>query len=167
MNKQYTSQIHNIEPIWDCNSRILILGSFPSVKSREMAFFYGHPQNRFWKVIANIYEEELPKTIDEKKEMLLKHKIAIWDVIKSCDIIGSADNSIKNVVPNNHDIIFKNANIENIYVNGNQALNLYNKYLLPIIKIKATLLPSTSPANATYSFEKLCTIWQAKIKNNQ
>ncbi|MBS5853417.1 MAG: DNA-deoxyinosine glycosylase [Staphylococcus sp.] len=167
MNKQYTSQIHNIEPIWDCNSRILILGSFPSVKSREMAFFYGHPQNRFWKVIANIYEEELPKTIDEKKEMLLKHKIAIWDVIKSCDIIGSADNSIKNVVPNNLDIIFKNANIENIYVNGNQALNLYNKYLLPIIKIKATLLPSTSPANATYSFEKLCTIWQAKIKNNQ
>ena len=167
MNKQYTSQIHNIEPIWDCNSRILLLGSFPSVKSREMAFFYGHPQNRFWKVIANIYEEELPKTIDEKKEMLLKHKIAIWDVIKSCDIIGSADNSIKNVVPNNLDIIFKNANIENIYVNGNQALNLYNKYLLPIIKIKATLLPSTSPANATYSFEKLCTIWQAKIKNNQ
>lgn len=167
MNKQYTSQIHNIEPIWDCNSRILILGSFPSVKSREMAFFYGHPQNRFWKVIANIYEEELPKTIDEKKEMLLKHKIAIWDVIKSCDIIGSADNSIKNVVPNNLDIIFKNANIENIYVNGNQTLNLYNKYLLPIIKIKATLLPSTSPANATYSFEKLCTIWQAKIKNNQ
>ena len=167
MNKQYTSQIHNIEPIWDCNSRILILGSFPSVKSREMAFFYGHPQNRFWKVIANIYEEELPKTIDEKKEMLLKHKIAIWDVIKSCDIIGSADNSIKNVVPNKLDIIFKNANIENIYVNGNQALNLYNKYLLPIIKIKATLLPSTSPANATYSFEKLCTIWQAKIKNNQ
>ncbi len=167
MNKQYTSQIHNIEPIWDCNSRILILGSFPSVKSREMAFFYGHPQNRFWKVIANIYEEELPKTIDEKKEMLLKHKIAIWDVIKSCDIIGSADNSIKNVVPNNLYIIFKNANIENIYVNGNQALNLYNKYLLPIIKIKATLLPSTSPANATYSFEKLCTIWQAKIKNNQ
>ncbi len=167
MNKQYTSQIHNIEPIWDCNSRILILGSFPSVKSREMAFFYGHPQNRFWKVIANIYEEELPKTIDEKKEMLLKNKIAIWDVIKSCDIIGSADNSIKNVVPNNLDIIFKNANIENIYVNGNQALNLYNKYLLPIIKIKATLLPSTSPANATYSFEKLCTIWQAKIKNNQ
>ena len=167
MYKQYTSQIHNIEPIWDCNSRILILGSFPSVKSREMAFFYGHPQNRFWKVIANIYEEELPKTIDEKKEMLLKHKIAIWDVIKSCDIIGSADNSIKNVVPNNLDIIFKNANIENIYVNGNQALNLYNKYLLPIIKIKATLLPSTSPANATYSFEKLCTIWQAKIKNNQ
>ncbi len=167
MNKQYTSQIHNIEPIWDCNSRILILGSFPSVKSREMAFFYGHPQNRFWKVIANIYEEELLKTIDEKKEMLLKHKIAIWDVIKSCDIIGSADNSIKNVVPNNLDIIFKNANIENIYVNGNQALNLYNKYLLPIIKIKATLLPSTSPANATYSFEKLCTIWQAKIKNNQ
>ncbi len=130
-------------------------------------FFYGHPQNRFWKVIANIYEEELLKTIDEKKEMLLKHKIAIWDVIKSCDIIGSADNSIKNVVPNNLDIIFKNANIENIYVNGNQALNLYNKYLLPIIKIKATLLPSTSPANATYSFEKLCTIWQAKIKNNQ
>ena len=167
MNKQYTSQIHNIEPIWDCNSRILILGSFPSVKSREMAFFYGHPQNRFWKIIANIYEEELPKTIDEKKEMLLKNKIAIWDVIKSCDIIGSADNSIKNVVPNNLDIIFKNANIENIYVNGNQALNLYNKYLLPIIKIKATLLPSTSPANATYSFEKLCTIWQAKIKNNQ
>ena len=167
MNKQYTSQIHNIEPIWDCNFRILILGYFPSVKSREMAFFYGHPQNRFWKVIANIYEEELPKTIDEKKEMLLKNKIAIWDVIKSCDIIGSADNSIKNVVPNNLDIIFKNANIENIYVNGNQALNLYNKYLLPIIKIKATLLPSTSPANATYSFEKLCTIWQAKIKNNQ
>ena len=158
---------HPLEPIIDEQCEVLILGSFPSVKSRKISFYYGHPQNRFWKVIANIYEEELPKTIDEKKEMLLKHKIAIWDVIKSCDIIGSADNSIKNVVPNNLDIIFKNANIENIYVNGNQALNLYNKYLLPIIKIKATLLPSTSPANATYSFEKLCTIWQAKIKNNQ
>ena len=140
MNKQYTSQIHNIEPIWDCNSRILILGSFPSVKSREMAFFYGHPQNRFWKVIANIYEEELPKTIDEKKEMLLKHKIAIWDVIKSCDIIGSADNSIKNVVPNNLDIIFKNANIENIYeyieIPANKDMGDYS---LPCFKLAKEL----------------------------
>ena len=152
------------EPVWNGDSRILILGSFPSVKSREMAFFYGHPQNRFWKVIASIYEEELPKTIDEKKAMLLKNKIALWDVIKSCDIIGSADNSIKNVVPNNLDVILKNAKIEKIYVNGNQALNLYNKYLLPHLSVEAILLPSTSPANAIYSFEKLCAIWQAKLK---
>lgn len=164
MNKKYTNQTHPIEPVWNGDSRILILGSFPSVKSREMAFFYGHPQNRFWKVIASIYEEELPKTIDEKKAMLLKNKIALWDVIKSCDIIGSADNSIKNVVPNNLDVILKNAKIEKIYVNGNQALNLYNKYLLSHLSIEAILLPSTSPANAIYSFEKLCAIWQAKLK---
>ena len=96
--------------------------------------------------------------------MLLKNKIALWDVIKSCDIIGSADNSIKNVVPNNLDVILKNAKIEKIYVNGNQALNLYNKYLLPHLSGEAILLPSTSPANAIYSFEKLCAIWQAKLK---
>lgn len=155
-------EFHNINPVYDENSKILILGSFPSIKSREQKFFYGHPQNRFWKVISNIYNEELPQTVDEKKQLLLKNNIAVWDVIKSCDIVGSSDSSIENVIINDFSIIFDKANIHKLYANGDKAYSLFKKYYSKEAEI--TKLPSTSPANARYSLAKLCDEWK-KILN--
>lgn len=148
-------EIHNIEPVFDKNSRILILGSFPSVKSREAKFFYGHPQNRFWRVLSALFKSECPATIDEKKKLLLSNKIALWDVIKSCEITGSSDNSIKNAVPNDFTEIFKAADIKAVFVNGATAYKLCKKYNeFDVIK-----LPSTSPANAAFSLERLIKEW--------
>lgn len=150
---------HPIEPIYNENSRILILGSFPSVKSREEGFFYGHPQNRFWRVLAAIFQTEMPKSIEEKKNFLYNNKVAVWDVICSCDIIGSSDSSIKNVVPNDLRQILEQADIEQIYVNGKTAKQLYDKYIYPQIKREAICLPSTSPANAAWNLERLIDEW--------
>ena len=152
--------IHPIEPIYDKSSKILILGSFPSVKSREEGFFYGHKQNRFWKVVSEVFEEGEPVTIEEKKALLLRNKIALWDVIKSCDIVGSSDSSISNVVPNDLSIILSTADIKAIYVNGKTAHKYYKKYTEPVIKRSAICLPSTSPANAAWSMEKLLSAWK-------
>ncbi|MCM1259592.1 MAG: DNA-deoxyinosine glycosylase [Prevotella sp.] len=163
MKEVYLHQNHSIEPVWDEHSNILILGSFPSVKSRELEFFYGHPQNRFWKVLAMIFEDTIPSTIVEKKAFLIKHHIAVWDVIGSCDIIGSSDSSIKNVIPNNIQPILEQASICRIYANGNTAYKLYQKYIFPVTHREAILLPSTSPANASYSLERLCLIWKEKF----
>lgn len=148
---------HNIEPIYNENSNILILGSFPSVKSREQKFFYGHPQNRFWKVLSYVFNEPLPITIDEKKQLLLKNNIAVWDVVKSCDIRGSSDSSIENVVVNDIDIILKAADIKKIFANGDKAYKLFKKYYSKDIDIKK--LPSTSPANAQFDLNKLYLEW--------
>ena len=155
--------IHPIPPLYDKDSKILILGSFPSVKSREEAFFYGHKQNRFWKVLAALFQEPIPETIDEKKHLLLRHHIAIWDVIQSCDIKGSSDSSIKNVEPTELRKILDAANIKQIYANGSKAGQLYKKYQLPLTGMEAVILPSTSPANAAWSLERLCEAWR-KIK---
>ena len=152
--------VHNIPPVFDKNSEILILGSFPSVKSRESEFFYGHKQNRFWKVTSSVFGCETPETIEEKKQFLLNNHIALWDVIARCEISGSSDLSIKNAEPNDLDIILGTANIKKIYVNGKTAEKYYNKYLLGRTKIKAVCLPSTSPANAAYSLEKLIEEWK-------
>ena len=152
--------IHPIEPIYDKKSNILILGSFPSVKSREEGFFYGHKQNRFWKVISVVFEEEEPKTIEEKKALLLRNKIALWDVIQSCDIVGSSDSSITKVVPNDLSLILNTADIKAIYFNGKTALKYYEKYTEPVIKRPAICLPSTSPANAAWNMEKLLGVWK-------
>lgn len=151
---------HPIKPIYDKNSKILILGSFPSVKSREEGFFYGHPQNRFWKVLAVVWGESVPATIEEKKRFLLKHRIAVWDVIFSCEIEGSSDSSIKNTVPNDLAVILHQADIRKIYVNGKKAEQLYKKYILPKVKREAIWLPSTSPANAAWNFERLINEWK-------
>lgn len=151
---------HPIEPVFDKESNILILGSFPSVKSREEGFFYGHPQNRFWKVLAEIWKEPVPVSIDEKKFFLLRNHIAVWDVIKSCDIEGSSDSSIKNVVANDIDVIISEANIKQIYVNGKKAQQLYQKYIYPMLQKEAICLPSTSPANAAWSLERLVQEWR-------
>ena len=151
---------HPIEPFYNKNSKILILGSFPSVKSREQMFFYGHPQNRFWHVISKIYNFEIPKTIEEKKTLLSKTNIAIWDVIASCEIFGSSDSSIKNVAPNDLSVILNNSKIEKIFVNGKTAEKFYNIYLREKIMRDAICLPSTSPANAKWSLEDLIFEWK-------
>jgi len=155
-------EFHNIEPVFDENSEILILGSFPSVKSREMKFFYGHPQNRFWKVIADITDEALPVTVNEKKALLLKHNIAVWDVIKSCDIVGSSVSSIENVRINDFDVIFGKADIKRIYANGDKAYSLFKRYYSKELEI--VKLPSTSPANARYTLEMLCNDWRVILE---
>ena len=150
---------HLLEPVYDTNSRILILGTFPSVKSREAKFYYKHPRNRFWKVIAEIVGNKECETIEEMKKMLIDNKIAVWDVIDSCEITGSSDASIKNVVPADLSIILDKANIKKIYANGDKAFKLYMKYSYPITKRDIIKLPSTSPANATFSLEKLVENW--------
>ncbi len=150
---------HPIRPVFDGNSRILILGSFPSVKSREQMFFYGHPQNRFWQVTARVFNCEIPHTVEEKRIFLLSNRIAVWDVIASCDIEGSSDSSIKNVIPNDLSVILASANIESIFVNGKIALKYYNKYIKDTICKDAVCLPSTSPANAAWSVEALADAW--------
>lgn len=154
------SVTHTFEPIFNNESKVLILGTFPSVKSREQQFYYGHPQNRFWKVIAGLTESEVPQTIEEKKKLLLEHGIAIWDVIESCDIIGSSDSSIKNVVPADIERVVANSKIQNIYANGGTAKKLYEKYSQKKTGREIIGLPSTSPANAAYSLERLLECWQ-------
>ena len=151
---------HPFPPIYDGNSRILILGSFPSVKSREQLFFYGHPQNRFWRVTAAVYGSEAPGTIPEKKEFLLSHGIALWDVIASCEITGSSDSSIKNVAVNDLSPIFAASDIKRIFVNGQTAKRFYDRYTKPLVGREAAVLPTTSPANAAWTFDKLVTAWQ-------
>ena len=154
-------QTHEFAPVYDEHSRILILGTFPSVKSREQHFYYGHPQNRFWKLLAALTQwPQIPQTIGEKKQMLLENEIAIWDVIQSCDIAGSSDSSIKNVVPSDVGSVLKNSRIKRIYANGNMAKKLYEKYILPETGVPIIWLPSTSPANAAYSLERLKESWQ-------
>ena len=150
---------HPIAPIYDENSEILILGSFPSVKSRDEGFFYGHSQNRFWKVVSMVYGEDVPKTIPEKKSFLLRNHIALWDVIGSCDIEGSADSSIRNVSANDLSVILNHAEIRRIYVNGQTAYKYYRKYSEKATGRSAVCLPSTSPANAAWSLERLTEAW--------
>ena len=151
--------IHPIPPVFDRNSKILILGSFPSVKSREGHFFYHHPQNRFWKTLAGVLDVPVPDTIDEKKTFLLSHRIALWDVIASCSIEGSSDSSIRDVVPNDLSVILSTADIRAIFCNGKTSWNYYRKYQEAVNGIPAVSLPSTSPANAAWSLEKLKGAW--------
>lgn len=155
---------HPFEPIFDINSKFLILGSFPSIKSRENNFYYAHPQNRFWKILENIFKEEISNDILSKKNFLLKHNIALWDIIKSCDIISSSDSSIKNAKPNNIKNLIKNSNISTIFCNGNTSYKIFNKYFKNTFNIPIICLPSSSPANAKFSLEDLITIWEKEIK---
>ena len=151
---------HPIPPFFCKDSEVLILGSFPSVKSREVQFFYGHPQNRFWRVTASIFECAVPDTTDEKMQFLKNNKIALWDVISSCEITGSADSTIKNVKPNDLSVIMNNAPIEKIFVNGKTAWKYFKKFSKSELLEKAVALPSTSPANASFSVERLIDEWK-------
>lgn len=151
--------IHPISPVFDNQSEILILGSFPSVKSREEGFFYGHPQNRFWRVTAAVFGAPVPSTTLEKRAFLLQNRIALWDVIASCEIEGSSDASIRNVTANDLNVILNAAPIRQIYVNGKTAERYFKQYIFPQIQRNAICLPSTSPANAAWSLERLVASW--------
>lgn len=159
------THIHQFEPVYNQNSHILILGTFPSIKSRETHFYYGHPQNRFWKVLAAILKSPISSSIEEKKAFLLGHSIAVWDVIKSCDIHGSSDISIRNVIPNDITRITLSAPITHIYANGQKAYDLFLRYCANPSSLPITKLPSTSPANASYSLERLTKEWCCIQKN--
>lgn len=151
---------HTISPIYDEHSAVLILGSFPSVRSREVGFFYGHPQNRFWRVLASVFETPVPEAVKDKTDFLLHHHIALWDVAASCDIQGSSDSTLTHVVPNDLTPILATAPIRRIFVNGATAARYYERLIRPQIGREATLLPSTSPANATWSLDRLVEAWR-------
>jgi hypoxanthine-DNA glycosylase len=159
-----THVIHEFAPIVDENTKILILGSFPSVKSRENAFYYGHPQNRFWKLLAGLLDCEVPETVAEKKEFLYKNGIGVWDVIESCDITGSSDSSIRNAVPAKIPGLLEQYSIQQVFTNGGLAGKLYKKYIYPKTEKQAIVLPSTSPANAAYSLERLKEQWKVILE---
>ena len=163
---EYEHVIHPFEPIYSRTSRILILGSLPSVKSREQNFFYGHPQNRFWKVISGLMNESVPVDVEEKRKLLLKYDIAIWDVIQSCDIKGSSDSSIKNVTPTDLASIVEQSRITKVFCNGKTSGKLYEKNQSKRVGIDAMILPSTSPANAAYSLERLMDAWSVITGGN-
>lgn len=151
---------HPIQPIYNKDSRVLILGSFPSVRSREVVFFYGHPQNRFWPLIAALCQESLPTSIEDKTELLLRHGIALWDVAAACEIKGSADSTLTKVVANDLTPILDGSSISQIFLNGSTADKYYRRLIQPRIQRTAIVLPSTSPANATWSFERLLDAWR-------
>ena len=153
--------IHPIPPLYDADCRVLILGSFPSVKSREAMFFYGHPQNRFWPLLARLFDEPAPTSVDQKKRLALTHHVAMWDVIRSCTVTGSSDSSIRDVEPNDLSVILDNSCVQRIYCNGALSYRMYQKYIRPVIGIEAVRLPSTSPANAACSMERLIGEWSA------
>lgn len=158
---EYERVNHPLEPIYDEQSKVLILGSFPSVKSREQAFFYGHPQNRFWKVIAAVTGEPVPVTVVEKRALLLRHGVAVWDVIASCEIVGSSDSSIRNVQVNDLSRIIEASPDIRVFANGTKSYELYCRYAKAQTGKEITKLPSTSPANASWSLERLCAEWRA------
>ena len=157
---EYEHVVHSFEPVYNENSRVLVLGSLPSVKSREQQFYYGHPQNRFWKVIAAVTCCPVPETIEQKKALLLTNGLAVWDVIAECDISGSSDSSIRNVVPTDIAALLKSSNITAIFTNGGTATRIYRKYQLPLTLIEPVQLPSTSPANAAWSLDRLVSAWK-------
>lgn len=160
MKMEEARQTHEFGPAYHLDSRIFILGSFPSVKSREIGFYYGHPKNRFWKLLADLYQEDEPDTVADKKAFLKKHQIALWDVIESCDITGSSDSSIRNVKLNDIGRILKETDIKAIYANGKKAEHLYKKYVEPVTGREIISLPSTSPANAAFTMERLKDSWK-------
>lgn len=156
---------HTFNAFYNSDSKILILGSIPSVKSRELGFYYMHPQNRFWKILGLIFNEKICNSIEAKKEFLTKYKIALWDVIASCDIDGSSDSSIKNVKVNDINKIIKQTDIKVVFTTGKKAYELYNKYCLAETQLEALCLYSPSPANCAIPLEKI--VENYKVINNK
>ena len=161
--QHYENISHTFAPVYDERSEVLILGSFPSVKSREYGFYYGHPQNRFWRVLAGVLGTETPETVEQKRRLLLDKHIALWDTVASCSVTGSGDASIRGVVPNDIASLLRAAPVKAIFTNGSKAHELYRRHILPTTGVEAVKLPSTSPANAAWSLERLCSKWE-KIK---
>ena len=152
-------EVHPFDPVYDTSSRILILGSFPSVQSRRQRFYYGNPNNRFWKVLSRLFACPVPGTVEEKRGMLLEHHIALWDVIAECEIEKSADASIRRAVPNDISKILDSTGIRTVFANGGKAGELYRRLVLPQTCIPASVLPSTSPANAAWTMDRLIGEW--------
>lgn len=163
MTAERQTLTHPFPPVYDARCRTLVLGTFPSVKSRETGFYYGHPHNRFWRVLAAVFGEDAPATVDEKRAFLLAHGIALWDVLKSCEIIGSADASIRSAVPNDIAGLLRETGITRVCANGGAAYSLYMKYVYPETGVPALALPSTSPANASYSLLRLVAAWRGAL----
>ena len=153
--------IHSIEPVFDTESRVLILGTMPSPKSREVQFYYGHPQNRFWRVLAAVLGEEVPQSVPEQKAMLLRHRIALWDVLAECEITGASDSSIRNPVANDLSVILDHAPVQAVFTTGATAWKLYTRLQKPHTGIEAVRLPSTSPANCAVKMEALTEAYKA------
>ena len=158
--KDYTHIVHPFGPLYDETSTVLILGSLPSVKSREQNFFYGHPQNRFWPLLAALFGEPAPQTVEEKKALALRNHVALWDTIYSCDIVGSSDSSIRGVVPTDLRPILAGSRVKRIFCNGRTSGLYYAKYQEKTLNIRATVLPSTSPANAAWTMDRLMEAWR-------
>ena len=159
MAEAFTGLIHPFLPVWNADSRVLVLGTFPSVQSRANSFYYGHPQNRFWKVLGDVFGQPTPQTVEQKRAFLLANGVALWDVLASCDIIGSADSAIRNPVANDLSPLLKEARIHQIFVNGQTAARFYHRYCEPVTGWPAIALPSTSPANAAWSVQRLAKEW--------
>ncbi|MBQ7541298.1 MAG: DNA-deoxyinosine glycosylase [Clostridia bacterium] len=155
----YTHVAHPFAPVFDRSSRVLVLGSLPSVRSRENKFYYGHPQNRFWRVLAAVFSQSVPQTVEEKTALLLLHGVALWDVVARCDIAGSSDSSIRNAEPTDLRGILESSPIERIFANGGTAAKLYDRLQKPLTGIPIETLPSTSPANAAWTLPRLCEAW--------
>ncbi len=158
--KDYTHIVHPFGPLFDETSTVLILGSLPSVKSREQNFFYGHPQNRFWPLLAALFGEAAPQSVEEKKALALRNHVALWDTIYSCDIVGSSDSSICGVVPTDLRPILAGSGVKRIFCNGRTSGLYYAKYQEKTLNIRATVLPSTSPANAAWTMGRLMEAWR-------
>ncbi len=158
-----SEQVHTIAPVFDERSQVLILGSFPSVRSRAAAFFYAHPQNRFWPVLASVLQEPTPETTEEKRAMLLRRHVALWDVVASCRIAGSSDASIEDVRANDLRIILETAPIRAVFCNGGAAYRYYQRLCRRQLGREAIALPSTSPANARCTREMLTEQWGARL----
>ncbi len=156
----YAHIVHGFAPVYDTRSRVLVLGTLPSVKSREQGFYYGHPQNRFWKVLAAVFGAPEPQSIEEKTALLLANGVALWDVVGACDIRLSSDSSIRGAVPNDIRPILERAEIRLILCNGAKAKALYDRLLRPLTGREALRLPSTSPANAARSLAELTEAWR-------
>ena len=160
----YTHIVHPFGPLYDERSEILILGSLPSVKSREQNFFYGHPQNRFWPLLATLFGETPPRTVEEKRALALRNRVALWDTIYSCDIVGSSDSSIRAVVPTELRPILDGSRITRVFCNGATSGRYYKKYQEKTLGIAATVLPSTSPANAAWTMDRLREAWRVILE---
>ena len=162
--RQYTHIVHPFGPLYNADSTVLILGSLPSVKSREQQFFYGHPQNRFWPLLATLFGEPAPQSVGEKRALALRHHVALWDTIYSCDIVGSSDSSIRNVVPTDLRPILSGSKVRRIFCNGRTSGLYFQKYQAKTLGREALVLPSTSPANAAWTMEKLLEAWRVILE---
>lgn len=157
---------HEFEPVYDKNSKVLILGTMPSPKSREYGFYYSHPQNRFWRLMADIFDRSRPEFVEEKRQFLYENRIALWDVLKSCSISGADDASIREPIPNDIGSVLRNTNINTIFTTGKKAYSLYMRYCFTKTGIEAECLPSTSPANCRYyTYEQLLQIYRHALSS--